>query len=472
MAIANAGWMMAGRLCADALSLVLFSIIAREYGPAGLGIYSAYFAIATILYDIVALGIDDFGVREYTVAKPAERPEVLQRLMRLQLMVATVALTAVTLFYALRSVDLQQLLIFAFLAIFQLSNALARTLLIPSMVEGSLARLTLASIASRLGIALVALAASLAPQPSLMLALSGFPVFGLAALAYAIFLHRHNFPAHGLFRPRGDEWTTLRTLLPFAAANVLSNVVVRIPMVVLLLASEEVAAGLYATAFKLAELGWVVLMSVPLASYAALMRAAQVDPDHLASQADHLLRQTLVLGGLIAWGLYAVAPAVVVPLLGAKVADARPLVAAMASFLVIKSISTYLLRLMLVFGRQGLWLRILATQVVVTLALTLLLAPRVGVLGTIAALVVGEVVTSVMHYLVVSERLKGSFLQRRIVAFLIVVGLSTCIAASIQQLTGWSLLAQAAALVTYVAGCAISGLLASDVFRKPVMPVA
>ena len=470
MAIANAGWLMAGRVGADALSLVLFSIIAREYGPAGLGIYSAYFAIATILYDIVSLGIDDYGVREYTVVSPADRPHVLQRLMRLQLMVATVALVGIALFCALRSVNLQQLLVFAFLAIWQLCSALARTLLIPSLVGGSLARITLASIASRLGIAVVAFVAALAPETTLTLALSGFPIFGLGMLAYAVWLHGHNFPVHGLFRPAGDEWQTLRTLLPFAGANILTNVVVRIPMVVLLLAAEDVAVGLYATAFKLAELGWILLTSVSLAAYAALMRAARVDPDHLANHADHLLRQTLALGGLIAWGLYAVAPALVVPLLGAKVADARPFVVAMSAFLVIKAVSIYLLRLMLVFERQGLWLVSLVAQALVTLALSLLLAPRYGVFGTIVALLAGELVTTVMHYVAVNRCVKGSFLQRRVLAFAIVVGVAASVAATLQQLTGWTLAAQAAALLIYVAGCAITGLLARDVFRKPAMP--
>ena len=389
MAVANAGWMTAGRICADALSLVLFGIIAREYGPAGLGIYSTYFAVATILYDIVALGIEDFGVREYTSASDSNRPPILQRLVRLQLMVAAVAIAGLGVFCIATAMNLEQLLTLAFLATFQLSNALARTLLIPSLAGGSVARITLTSVLGRLGVAMVAIIAAESANAPLILALSGFPVFGLAGLFYMAWIQRHKFPRRGWLRWHGDEWKTLKVLFPFAAADALNSVIVRIPMVVLFLFAGEAAAGLFATAFKLTEMGWAVLTYFVLASYAALMRAANVNHQHMAAQSDFVLRQILVVGGLLAWGLFSVAPAVVVPLLGEKLAAARPLVEAMAPFLLLQATATYLLRLMLVFGRQTLRLKILALQTLVTAALCVLLANRFGALGTIFALTSG-----------------------------------------------------------------------------------
>jgi O-antigen/teichoic acid export membrane protein len=175
MAVANASWLMGARLLNDLLSLVLFGVIAREFGPAGLGVYSTFFAIATILYELVALGIDDYGVREFTLAGSAERPILLQRLMRLQLTVGASCVAGLALFFVVAPVTSAELLVLASLVMFQLCNALARTLNIPSLVHGTVAYITVASVASRLGVALVASSRPAVSAPTCLFRCWAFP---------------------------------------------------------------------------------------------------------------------------------------------------------------------------------------------------------------------------------------------------------------------------------------------------------
>ena len=89
---------MSGRLLADASSLLIFVVIARNFGAEGVGNYSTSFALATLMFDLVSLGIEDYGVREYSRCQPTERPVLLRRLLRVQLLVALACATGVSIY--------------------------------------------------------------------------------------------------------------------------------------------------------------------------------------------------------------------------------------------------------------------------------------------------------------------------------------------------------------------------------------
>lgn len=465
MAVANAGWMIGARLLNDALSLVLFGIIARGYGPAGLGIYSTYFAIATLLFDLVALGIDDYGVREYAVTSEQQRPALLQRLLRLQVAATAVCVLGLSAACLLAGMGWEAFVMMASLCTFQLCSALSRSLNVPALVQGSVALINLASVGSRLGVAMVALLAASVFDGGLVMALMGFPVFGLAYLLLVYQLERRHLPRGGLLRWTREDTRLLRTLVPFAMNHVMNSVVLRIPLVVLFFLLSASAAGLYSTAFKFMELGWAALSYFILAAYADLARATAQGPDRLADRADHLLRQVLMIGGLMAWGLYAIAPLLVVPLLGDKVAEARPLIAAMAPYLVLQSISLYAGRLMYVFGMQSLILWTQVLKAVLTIVLSVWAAGHYGILGTIAALTIAEMVVATAQYLAVVRRVPGPLLRRRLGSFLGVIVLAGLAAwgafAGLENV----LVSHAVLLLMFLAGCVATGILSRDTLR-------
>src|SRR3954451_23632101 len=63
--IRNAFWLSFCRFAADFCSLVLFTVISRDLGPAATGEYSYAFALGAFIAIFAASGLDQYGVRQY-----------------------------------------------------------------------------------------------------------------------------------------------------------------------------------------------------------------------------------------------------------------------------------------------------------------------------------------------------------------------------------------------------------------------
>src|ERR1700712_804448 len=63
--IRNAFWLSVCRFAADFSSLVLFTFISRDLGPAATGEYSYAFALGAFIAIFAASGLDQYGVRQY-----------------------------------------------------------------------------------------------------------------------------------------------------------------------------------------------------------------------------------------------------------------------------------------------------------------------------------------------------------------------------------------------------------------------
>jgi O-antigen/teichoic acid export membrane protein len=465
MALANAGWMMSGRVVSDALSLAIFAVVAREYGPGGVGIYSACFAVATVLFDIVSLGIGDYGVREYARAAPAQRPALLRRLYTLQAAMAFVCMLVLGTAAVFLPITSNTTLILLFLTVFQVSNALAATFFIPSLVAGSMNRWVMATVASRVGVAMVAVLVALMRDGALQLALLGFPVFGLAALTYGAITTRQQFSAGGVFASLDSSGNLLKQLLPFAFASALTNLIVRVPMFVLIVLVGDAAAGLYATAFKLTEVGWMLLTFVPVAAYATLVRVAGTNPKQMPTVSDRVLRLTLVIGGLIAWGLAVLGPPLLLVALGDKVAGAVPLLAIMSIFVLIQAVSRYLLQMMLVFDRQASRLWITVLQALFTVVLCVPLTMRFNLAGATVTLLLSESVALVAYAVRLRSELPLAPLCRRVAQFVSVVVLAIT-ARWLSVNSGlMPAIADGGALAVFLAGSFATGLLSKDLWE-------
>src|SRR3569832_1941956 len=61
----NAFWLSVCRFAADFSSLVLFTFISRDLGPASTGEYSYAFALGAFIAIFAASGLDQYGVRQY-----------------------------------------------------------------------------------------------------------------------------------------------------------------------------------------------------------------------------------------------------------------------------------------------------------------------------------------------------------------------------------------------------------------------
>ena len=91
----NAGWLTGGRIGGDLANLVLFVVLARTFGPEGIGQYAYALGIASLMYAAVNFGLEDFAVRECARTRSTERGALVGRLLVIQgvaLLVASLAL--------------------------------------------------------------------------------------------------------------------------------------------------------------------------------------------------------------------------------------------------------------------------------------------------------------------------------------------------------------------------------------------
>jgi O-antigen/teichoic acid export membrane protein len=374
---------MSGRAISDALAFALFVVLARAFGPEGAGIYAFNFAIATILYEMVALGIEEYGVREFA-RNPGSGPVLIGRLLKMQSAVALLACSVLALSSPLL-LDAQPILL-ALLVIYQLALAAARTLFIPAFVAGHLAAQTIGEVVARSGALLFAvLVIQQSATPSLTLAAAGLPLFSLGLLTLAA----ASASRHGglTFRAASfeDDLRTLRPAWSFAASNLLSSVYGRTGILMLFVMLGDSSAGLFSSAFKFVEVGWTVLALVPWAGYPLLVRTFAERSTEFRTTARHVLLGTLLCGVAMACGLFWIVPLLIGPLLGSDFAAAVPVLKALAGIMVVVAISEYLERLLIVAGLSTARLRILIVQTLLNLALNVVLIGWWGMFGIVIA---------------------------------------------------------------------------------------
>jgi O-antigen/teichoic acid export membrane protein len=461
-ALSGAAWLGVGRLVGDALAFALFVLVAREFGPAGIGTYAFHFAIATVLYELVSLGIEDYGIREYARLAQAERGRLLASLYGAQALLAMAAAGVVLLAGAFVE-PVQPALLLIVLA-YQLAFAIARTLFIPAFVAGRVSAQVLAETVVRASVLAVALAAARYDEPvPLTLALIGMPVCGLALFFVAADSARR---IAGSSRPRWSP-EALRAvgaeIWPFAAANLASGVYTRTGMLALFLLVGGAEAGLFAGAYKFAELGWALLALVPVAAYPALARSMAEDPAAFRALSDRVLGVTLLSGGVFAWGTYWVIPPVMEHLLGRDFAAAAPLVRLLAVLVALAALNEVLERLVLAAGLQVPRLRMLCEQVGVNLALNLLLVPRLGAAGTVAAFVISQLLIVPRYLYALAPRIAVAGVLRSIVIYTLALASAAAAGALLARHASAHWVSAAVALAVFLLVAQGGGLVRSAV---------
>jgi O-antigen/teichoic acid export membrane protein len=391
-ALAGAAWLLAGRLFGDALAFGLFVLVAREFGPAGTGSYFFHFAIATIFYELVSLGIEEYGVREYAQRERGARGALLSSLFGAQLLIGFLVGASLLLASMTRGKVLLPLL--AFMLAYQLCFAVSRTLFIPAFVRGQVWIQVLAEVAVRAAVLLIALTVIQTSNgaPSLVLSLVGFPIVGVAVVAFGIAIARRFDDGIELTLSFRELGVALKALWPFAAANVVTGIYTRSGILVLFVVAGGIDAGLFASAYKFAELSWALLALVPLAGYAHLARMLRESDRDFRVLSARLLRATLLAGGALAWGTYWILPPLIASLLGSEFEHAVPILRALTAAVALLAINEYLERILLVVGRQMPRLHILLVQAVSNLLLNILLVPRFGITGTVVAFIASQAI--------------------------------------------------------------------------------
>jgi O-antigen/teichoic acid export membrane protein len=455
---ANAVWLTLTRLTADFLSFLLFIAISRHFGPTGTGAYAYSFAVAALVSVCGTLGLDTYGIREYARLGEAERRPLLARMLATQALAMGTAILGLTLYLLVTRPNPLTATLIVLLTVHLLGLAAARTLFVPAFAHQAMAAPAVAELICRGGAILAALLMMTVFRGSLTVSLIGFPLAGLAlatVAATSAFRFAGQVELH-ISRPAIGQ--TIRAAWPFAVTDLVFQVYARADLVLLSLFAGEAVAGIYASGFKFVEVGTMPLTFLNVAAFPRLSRLCEADPREFSEFATKVLRSTLFVGGLVAWGLFFVMPWMVVPLFGARFAPTAPLMRPLAALAFLFAVEIVLVRVLLAGHLQVTRLRLFAVGTSLNIVLNLVLIPRFQITGALAAWIVTLAVIDLLYARALRSHLSS---RRLLAAFGAYVAAGTCCLGAglfVTRIgpTGW--LAAAVALLAYLLAAVGLGL--------------
>ena len=442
----NTAWLTGCRLAGDVLNLLLFVVISRQFGPAGVGAYSYSFAVATFAFVIGCLGIEEYGLRQYARLEAAQRPGFLGELLGTQTLMVAAAVIGLAVYLALTRPSPATLIMVCALGVYQIIAAIVATLFIPAMAEQRMLWPALAQLAARaVSFAAAGCAIHIAHAP-LALALLGFPPAAAIWLWIAIRSTRRYVPLLRLTVSWAGTRRIMAILWSFALLEIFAQLFARVGVIVLSLTVDDAAAGLFATGLRLIEVALMPLSFMGVAAYPGLSRLFITSLPAFRRSAADLLWIMLFGGGAVAWGLYFVSPSVLVPILGQRFAGAEPVIQTMAIFALVQAVQVGLARLLLCADRQTANAAFVAAGAILSVILNLWWVPRYGVNGAIYAGAAAYAAIDVLCVGALLRPLSGAALMRMLVS----LGASLAVGgglAALLALRGFAALPQAIASV-------------------------
>lgn len=406
----NALVLLACRIGADLLNFLLFLVVSRRFGPEGMGEYGYAFALAGLVYYAATLGIDEYGVREYTHRSRERRPGLISELLGAQVCIAFAVIAILIGYLLITRPEPQTLAIIIAMTLYQLGAAFSATLFVPAMAEQQMLSPAFINLLGRGSAFVITGVLIWAFDFTLEVAAVAFAAGGLLMLALAL---RSAASFNARLLPNLSRRVVLdgaRTLWSFAAVGLLGQLLNRIGVIALSLQVGQAAAGIYATGLKLVEVACLPLVFIGVAAYPRLCQAA------VNAAAFHkLTRQAVVVGVLLALllalAMYFAVPPLLVPVLGEGFAGAEAVIATMAVIVLAQGIEIVLGRLMLAANLNVARAVRITVGTVVCVLLTVVLTPMFGIAAATAALVCSYLLVDAMY----SGSLFGS-LRRRIYA--------------------------------------------------------
>jgi O-antigen/teichoic acid export membrane protein len=401
----NAAWLLGCRVLGDLLNLFFFIIISREFGPAGVGAYSYSFAVTGFILVIGSMGIEDFGQKEYVRLDAAHRLQFIAELLGTQIVIIGAAIVGVGVFLLLTSPSRATLGIMASLAYFQAAVGFSSALFIPAMGQQHMVGRAVIDLVSRVVAFVYAGVAIYVWRASIPVAMVGY----VLAATLLLELSRRSAISFGgglkIAMSRQAVTKVIIALWSFAAVEVLALLFARAGVIVLALKNGDAAAGVYATGLRLIEAGVMPLAFVGIALYPQLSRFFRDDKAAFQNIGLNYIWGVLVAGVLLSWGLYFVAPLLLVPILGSKYAGTDSVIMMMSALGCMWASEIGMGRVMFAADLQIARAVGISLGAASALVLNLLLVPKFAVTGAILAALASYVLINGVYFIALKGRM-------------------------------------------------------------------
>ena len=429
-------------------------MISRQFGPAGVGAYSYGYAVTSFVFVIGCLGIEEYGLREYARMEAGSRAQFIAELLGTQAMMLLAALAGLGIYLLLTHPTAATLVIVGSLTYYQVAMALAATLFIPAMGQQRMMGPALADLICRAcGFILVGLTIHYLHR-SISASMFGFTVSGTLLIVLAAQSAKRHGATLRISVSRHAMLKLGSVLWSFAAIEIFAQLFTRIGIIALSLRISEAAAGLYATGLRLTEVALMPLSFMGVAAYPRLSQLFRNDLTAFRRVSQSLLWLTLLALGAVSWGLYFVAPLLLVPVLGDRYAGAEPVVRTIAVLATVQACEIVMGRLLLAADLQVVRAASIVVGAVAALLLNLWLIPKFGVNGAIYAGALSYLVIDGLYVAALRRVLTDKSLSYWVTSFVMSVAVAITAA---WLCTSYGSIAWAPGLMSALAFAAVAG---------------
>jgi O-antigen/teichoic acid export membrane protein len=461
--IKNTVWLSVCRIAADLSGLVLFTVIARRYGPMGTGEYSYAFALGAFIAILATSGIEQYGVRQLSCLKnPQDKSDVWQSLLVTQTIQLSLGLLILGAVMLAAGTSRASPLVILELTIFLVGWGLSRTLYVPASAAQAMVAPAFTELGCRLAGTLFALALCLFKAIPLALILAGFPLAGLVLVVLSLRnanLHGAKFGFHARWR---EVLKTVRGAAPFTACEALGQFYMRVDLLLIVFLLGKANGGWYATDIKIVEVGLMPLVLLGTAAYPVLSRSAAHGAEEFAPLSRDFFRSVLFASGWLAVGLYCLAPLVLTRLLGNAFQPAGHLLPLFAVLAVFKGVEVVLYRLLYALEKQNTYLGALAVGTALIVLLNYTLIQRFGATGAVFAVLLSSAVVNLICAFALRDAISHSLFGKSVVRLAIVMGVTILVVFGMKTL-------ELGAWAVGIGGCVLFPLVAlvSGSFPNP-----
>jgi len=347
------------------------------------------------------------------------------------------------------------------MACYQAAAAFSATLFIPAMGQQRMMGPALAEFSVRtLAFAIVA-GCIYGLHTSLAHAMAAFIVSGLLFVSLAVRSARTHGGSLSVVVSLTSAKRILRILWSFAAIEVFAQLFTRVGIIALTLGVSDSAAGVYATGLRLIEVGLMPLAFLGIAVYPRLSQLFRADLPVFRQMGENLLWGTMLIVGALGWGLYYVAPLLLVPVLGTKYEASIPVVKIMAALGLVQGCEIALGRLLLSADLQTVRAASIVIGALCALVLNLVLVPKFGLDGAIVATVASYLIIGTLYFKALAKQMGTVSLLRVFATLLLATATTVAISwvCQTEHIPYWG--QAAAAAVGFVIVCAAGFALSS-----------
>jgi O-antigen/teichoic acid export membrane protein len=344
----------------------------------------------------------------------AHRLQFIAELLGTQIVIVVGAVVGVGIFLLLTAPSSATLGIMASLAYFQAAMGLSSGLFIPAMGQQHMVGRAVIDLVCRVVGFVYAGVAIYVWRAPIGLALLGY----VLAATLLLELSRRSAIQFGgglkIAISRQATTKVIAALWSFAAAEVLALLFARAGVIVLALKSGDAAAGLYATGLRLIEAGVTPLAFVGIALYPQLSRLFRDDKAAFQNISRNYIWGVMIAGVMLSWGLYFVAPSLLVPILGSKYAGSDAIIMMMSTLGCMWALEIGMGRVMFAADLQVARAIAILLGAASALILNLLLVPKFSVTGAIWASVASYVIINGAYFIALRGRMPEGDLPRAV----------------------------------------------------------